>query len=222
MPKPFAWSYSALNAFETCPRQFQETRLLKRWPQPPSEAQTYGKLCHSYIEDRINAGKPLPVFLRHVEPIVARLEQSKGEVQAEYKYALDAQFQPVEFFAPTAWVRAVGDVVKVHENRAFALDWKTGKYREGDEQLRIQGNVMFCTYPHLEQVSVAYVWLKDKRVTTRVYERSEVPGNWQRFLPRVQRMEQAAKDQDYPPRPSGLCRKHCPVTTCQFHGKGAY
>ncbi|WP_158215442.1 PD-(D/E)XK nuclease family protein [Candidimonas nitroreducens] len=218
MPKPFAWSYSALSAFETCPRQYHEMRVLKRWPDPPGEAQQFGKLCHTYLENRINAGIELPVFLRHVEPVVARLESSPGALQAEYKYALDAQLQPVEFFAPTAWVRAVGDVVKIHEDRGFAMDWKSGKYREGDDQLRLQSNVMFGTYPHLQRISVMYVWLKDKRATTRVFDRADVPATWQAFLPRVQRMEHAAKTGDYPPKPSGLCRKYCRVKTCEFNG----
>lgn len=122
--KPFAWSYSALNGFETCPRQYQEMRILKRWPDPPGEAQQFGVLVHKYAEDRIKMGKELPAFLKHMEPIIQRLETSKGELQSEYKYALNAQFQPVEFFAKDAWVRAVGDVVKVHEDKALALDWK--------------------------------------------------------------------------------------------------
>src|SRR5690606_12787129 len=111
MAKPFAWSYSALSAFETCPRQFYEMRIKKAWPDPPGEAQQFGTLVHQYLEDRFNKGQALPVFLRHLNPLVAKLEESKGVVQAEYRYALNAKLQPVEFFAKDAWVRAVGDVV---------------------------------------------------------------------------------------------------------------
>lgn len=220
--KPFAWSYSALNAFETCPRQFQELRLLKRWPQEETEALRFGKLVHSYLEERFKKGKELPVFLNHLEPIVHKLETSKGPVQAEYKLTLNAEFQPVDWFAKDAWVRAVGDVIKVHENRAFQLDWKTGKYREGDDQLKIQSAVVFATYPHVTETTVFYAWVKDKQSTVRHYKREDAPAIWGEFLPRVKRMELARENDDYPPKPSGLCRKWCPVTTCEFHGKGAY
>lgn len=222
MSKPFAWSYSALNAFETCPRQFYEMRVLKRWPDPPGEAQQFGTLVHQYLEGRFKMGKQLPVFLNHLEPIVQKLENSKGPVQAEYKLALNAQLKPVEFFARDTWVRAVGDVIKVHENRAFALDWKSGKYREGDDQLKIQSAVMFATYPHLTDITVFYAWIKDKRATVRHFKRDDSPAIWQEFLPRVKRMEIAHETKEYPPKPSGLCRKWCRVESCEFHGKGAY
>lgn len=219
MSKPFAWSYSALNAFETCPRQYYEMRVLKRWPDPPGEAQQFGQLCHSYLEDRIKKGKDLPVFLRHVEPIVQRLEESKGELQAEYKLALNQQFKPVEFFAKDAWVRAVGDVIKVYEDRALALDWKAGKYRDGDAQLRLQSAVMFATYPHVQKIGVVYAWLKDKRTTVRTFERADVPAIWQEFLPRVKRMEIAKETGEYPPKPSGLCARWCHVKSCEHNGQ---
>lgn len=220
--KPFAWSFSALSAFETCPRQFQEMRLLKRWPDPPGEAQQFGVLVHEYAENRIKKGTPLPSFLNHIEPVIRSLEFSKGELQSEYKYALNSQFKPVEFFARDAWVRAVGDVVKVHEDRALALDWKSGKFREGDDQLKLQSSVMFAVYPHVQKIGVMYVWIKDKKTTSRTFERADVPAIWQEFLPRVKRMELARDNDDYPPKPSGLCRKWCAVASCEFHGKGAY
>lgn len=222
MAKPFAWSYSALNAFETCPRQFQEMRLLKRWPDPPGEAQQFGTLVHGYLEGRFKQGTPLPVFLNHLEPVVHKLETSKGPVQAEYKLALNSQFKPVEFFAKDAWVRAVGDVIKIHENRAFQLDWKSGKFREGDDQLKLQSAVTFATFPQVTETTVFYAWIKDKRSTVRHFKREDTPAIWGEFLPRVKRMEMARENNDYPPKPSGLCRKYCRVETCEFHGKGAY
>ena len=163
MSRPFAWSYSALNSFETCPRQYHEMRVKKAWPDPPGEAQQFGQIVHKHLEHRIDRGQALPPFIQHLEPIVQKLETTKGYLQAEYKYALNAEFQPVEFFAKDAWVRAVGDVVKVHEDRAFALDWKTGKYRDGDDQLKLQSNVMFCQYPHVQTIGVVYAWVKERR-----------------------------------------------------------
>lgn len=147
MAKPFAWSYSALTGFETCPRQHHEMRIKKAWPDPPGEVQLWGIQVHKMIEDRLAMGKPLPGYLAYVEPILQKLENTKGAVQPEYKLALNGQFQPVEFFAKDAWVRAVGDVVKVHEDRAMAVDWKAGKYREGDGQLKLQSAVMKGSTP---------------------------------------------------------------------------
>jgi hypothetical protein len=218
MAKQFAWSYSALTGFETCPRQHYEMRIAKAWPDPPGEAQTWGLEVHKHIENRIGMGRNLPTFLNYVEPIIQKLETSKGVVRAEYKLALNEQFKPVEFFANDAWVRAVGDVVKIHDVNALAIDWKTGKYREGDGQMRLQSAVKFATYPHLEKIGIIYAWLQDKRTTVRTYTRDDVPAIWQEFLPRAKRMQIAIQNADFPAKPSGLCRKHCRVLSCEHNG----
>jgi len=217
MAKPFAWSYSALTGFETCPRQHYEMRILRAWPDPPGEAQEWGKVVHKHIEDRIDMQKKMPDFLTYVEPIIQKFETTKGVTRAEYKLALNAQFQPVEFFAKDAWVRAVGDVVKTHGDAAFALDWKTGKYREGKDQLELQSAVMFGSYPHLQRIGIVYAWLKEKRTTVGQFTRDDVPAIWQKFLPRVQRMELAIAEKRFPPNPSGLCKKHCNVLNCEHN-----
>lgn len=219
MAKSFAWSYSALTGFETCARQHHEMRILKRWPDPPGEAQLWGIEVHKHIENRIGMGRPLPSFLQYVEPIIQKFETSKGVTQPEYKLALNDKFQPVEFFAKDAWVRAVGDVVKVHGDAAFACDWKTGKYREGDGQLKLQAAVKFATYPHVNKVGIVYAWLKDKRTTVKTFTRDQAPEIWQEFLPRAKRMEIAILNNDFPPTPSGLCRNHCNVMSCEHNGR---
>lgn len=219
MAKPFAWSFSALAGFETCARQYHEMRIKKAWPDPPGEAQLWGIEVHKHIEHRIGMGKELPTYLSYVEPIVQKFETTKGVTQPEYKLALNAEFKPVEFFARDAWVRAVGDVVKVHGDVAFACDWKTGKYKEGDGQLKLQSAVMFATYPHVNRIGIVYAWLKDKRTTVRTFERKEVPMIWQEFLPRVKRMELAIQNGDFPPNPSGLCRQYCQVLSCEHNGR---
>lgn len=220
MGKPFAWSYSALTGFETCPRQFSEMRIYKNWPDPPGEVQLFGIEAHKAIENRIDMGKALPTHLLHLEPIIQKLETSKGVIRAEYKLALTKDLRPVEFFDKSVWVRAVGDVVKIHEDRAVLTDWKFGAYREGDGQLRLQSAVTFAAYPHINNINVIYVWAKAKCTTVRSFERADSSSIWQEFLPRVARMEKAIELKDFPPNPSGLCRQHCRVATCEFYQKG--
>ena len=223
MSKPFAWSYSALTGFETCPRQYHETRILKAWPQEETEAQRWGKEVHKHFEDRIGMGRPLPGFLSYMEPTVAMLERAPGTLRSEYKLALNAQFEPVTFFAKDVWVRAVGDVILSSKDRTtmFAADWKTGRFRDGDDQLRLQSAVMVATQPKVQQVTVSFFWLRDKMTTVRRITRDDVPAIWNDFLPRVRRMQEAIETRQFPPKPSGLCKKHCPVRTCEFWGKGA-
>lgn len=222
MSKPFAWSFSALNAFETCPRQYHEMRIKKTYKDVPGEAAQWGKIVHKHLEDRIKYKQELPPFLTHVEPLVGRLESFDGQLAAEYQMALNADFQPTEWFARDTWVRAQGDAISIKGPTGVAVDWKSGKFREGDDQLRLQSAIMFATYPQLEKVGIVYAFVKEKQTLSRTFTRNDVPMIWQRFLPRVQRMEQAFKDQDFPPKPSGLCRKWCLVKSCEFHGQGSF
>jgi hypothetical protein len=221
MSKPFAWSFSALDSWEQCARKHYETRLAKNWPDPPSESANWGKIVHKAFEDRIEHKTPLPdaLQLAYAEPIIQRLEQVPGTMRAEYKLAINDKFQPTEFFAKDAWCRAVGDVIIQNGPTAFAADWKTGKFKDGDDQLKLQSAVMFCHYPHLQKIGINYFWLKDKKVTAREYTRDQVPVMWRDFLPRAKRMEQQIADKRFDPKPSGLCKKHCPVLSCEHNGR---
>lgn len=224
MAKAFAWSYSALTGFETCPRQYHQMRILKAFEDPPGEVQLFGLEAHKVIENRILMGRDMPVHLKHLVPIVDKLVSLPGTVRPEYKLALNEQLQPVDFFAKDCWVRAVGDVVNVNEarTRAQLTDWKFGSYREGDGQLKLQAAVTFAAMPTVEEIGVTYVWAKDHKTTVRKFKREDSPAIWQEFLPRVKKMQIAITNLDFPPKPSGLCKKYCRVTTCEFHGKGAY
>ena len=50
MSKPLAWSYSLLQAFETCPRRFKLTRITKEVQEPQSEAMLHGNEVHKSLE----------------------------------------------------------------------------------------------------------------------------------------------------------------------------
>ena len=221
MSKPFAWSFSALDSWEQCPRKHYETRIAKSWPDPPNEAANWGKIVHKAFEDRLERKAPLPeaLALSYMEPVMQRLEQTPGVLRAEYKLAINDKFQPTEFFAKDAWCRAVGDVIIQNGDTAFAMDWKIGKFKDGDMQLRLQSAVMFCHYPHLQTIGITYAWLKDKKTTDRPFTRDQVPVIWQEFLPRAKRMEQQIADKRFDPKPSGLCKKHCPVLSCEHNGR---
>jgi hypothetical protein len=58
-------------------------------------------------------------------------------------------------------------------------------------------------------------------VTLNTYKRNDMVGLWSALLPEVKVMEDAALNMNYPPKPSGLCVRYCPVKQCQFHGKGS-
>lgn len=215
------WSFSSLNAFETCPKRFKLTRITKVVQEPPSEAMTHGNEVHKALELSMKGEKPLPEKYAQWQPLVNRIRRQPGKKLVEFRFALTESFKPTEFFSHNAWVRGVIDVGVVNSESAVILDWKTGKPKDDPDQLKLFAGAAFGTYSQITQVKTGYVWLGHGRMTTQSFNKDAIPDIWQSFAPRVQRMVRAAEKDDFPPNPSGLCRAWCPVPNglCEFSGK---
>src|SRR5215471_18142865 len=59
-PRPFAWSYSALNNFETCPKKFYEVQVAKNVKEPKGEALNWGDAVHAAMAKAVIHRSPLP------------------------------------------------------------------------------------------------------------------------------------------------------------------
>ena len=67
-----------------------------------------------------------------------------------------------------------------------------------------------------------FVWLKEppkSRYTVESYHRSDTLHIWGEFLPRIKRMREAYDTDEWPAKPSGLCRAWCPCTGCEHNGR---
>jgi hypothetical protein len=216
-----AWSFSSLTSFETCPRQVYHLRVAKDVVEVPHAATTWGKTVHEHLEKRARDGTPLPSILANMEPIVAKIVNTPGIKLVEQQLAINEQLKPTGWWDKDVWCRGVVDVGVLTGKRALLLDWKTGKRKVDSSQLQLFAALAFSTYPSLEEITTGFVWLKDSRVDSTNYRKEDVPTIWQTFLPRVQRRAVAYETGRFPPKPSGLCRKHCPVpkSKCAFSWK---
>lgn len=240
MSKPFAWSYSSLTAFETCPRRFYETRVAKTITEAQGAPLLLGNAAHKCLELRVARGTPIPKLIqvtdadgstqsqssqgweRIVESILAKADEDT-EVITERQICLDDRFCETDWFGKDAWVRGVVDLGLVKQAKALLLDWKTGKRKLDVDQLQLFAALAMHAWPKLERVVTGFVWLKPGTVDKASYTRADIPSIWERFLPRVKRMKQAHEENTWPERPSGLCKAWCPVHTCphngHYHGK---
>ena len=216
------WSYSTLDKFETCARQFHEIKVLKTFVEPESEHQLWGKEVHTSFEDCIKSGgaTPLPAKMKHWQKLADQVIAMKGAtILTELEVALDGNFKPAPW--DDCWTRGVIDVVVLGKTTALVIDWKTGK-RKPSEQLKLYAAYIFALYPNINTVHVAFVWLKDKRIDKETIERSEVWFIWQGFIERVARLRSAHERGSWPEHPSGLCKNYCAVTSCKYNGKREY
>lgn len=206
-----AWSYSSLTAYETCPKRYQLTRVLKQVTEPQTEATRWGNQVHKALELRVKDKVPLPPGMSSYEPLCAKLDVAPGQVFTEAKMAMNAQFQPVKWMAKDCWVRSILDVQIDAGENAAVLDWKTGKAKPESSQLKLSAAFVFHTRPYVQKVSTSFVWLKENTTTKETFTRDQLPDIWQEFLPRVRRLEIAFQDDKWEAKPSGLCKSWCPV-----------
>lgn len=220
----FPWSFSRLNLWRTCPRWFGEVHVRKTVVEPPSEATDFGSRVHEHIANRITSVAPWPdecaKFADTVDLLVETIGAS-GERYVEHKLALDTERKPCDWMADKVWVRSVLDLLYVHGDRAIVLDWKTGKRpAEPSDQLKLFALVVFAAFPEVETVSTAFIWLRSSPIcaTREVYHRHQADAMWVEFMLQTEQLDDAVRRNEFFPRPSGLCRRWCPVVTCEFNG----
>lgn len=215
--KPFAWSYSAVKNFETCPKRHWHIGVQKDVVEPESDALREGNALHKAFDARIKDGKPLPMNLAIHETMLAKIIAAPGETYSETKIALTKEFHPVAFFDRRAWMRCVVDAAKVHGDKATIFDWKTGKPKEDTMQLAVMAAGVFAMQPQVQRINAALVFVGYGEMIQEGFSREKLSEIWTDLLPRVQALETALATTSFPAKPSGLCARFCPVAQCPFY-----
>lgn len=227
--KNFAWSWSALGSFETCPLKHYHNKVKKDFIEEDTIHTRWGNAVHKAFDLYVSKGTPLPDTMQSYKPILDKIKEkaihSRGKLSTEQKITLTEKFRNTEWFSKEAWCRSILDVILEtnNGNAALVFDYKTGKRKDESQQLKLFAAVMFTAKPWLESVTTCFVWLQepegsDKRFTIEKFTKDQLPELWNEFLPRVERMKEAYEKDVWPARPSGLCRKWCNVTVCEHCG----
>ena len=213
-----AWSYSRLNSFENCPKKFWHLSVQKDFKEPPSDAMNYGNKVHKAIEKRVRDGVKLPKDLAALEPVIKRFAEASGVIHVEQQLALNHELQPTGWFDKDVWARCIVDYAAINGARALLVDWKTGKISSDFTQQQVAGAIFFRHFPQVKELDLMYYWTKDKKPTTDTLHVDDVKHVWSSVMKRVRKYTHAHLQHDFPPRPSGLCKRHCPITSCPHHG----
>ncbi len=220
MSKPPAWSHSALDAFENCPKQYQETKILKRWPFVETQEMRWGKEVHKAFENFLLYGTPMRADLQmHVE-FLTDFKNQPGELRGEERIALDTSLQRCDYFDKQrqVWYRGQIDAVKRHfeAGHSHILDHKTGKQKNDFSQLKGFAIFELLTQPRIHTVKVEFYWTQTRATVGETYHRAQLGELLGEFTPRLQRFASAHREGNFPPKQSGLCNGWCPVTNCEF------
>lgn len=218
MTKLIAWSYSRLSNYEQCPRKYWHLSVARDITEEKGEAADYGDEVHKSFAKFFKHGIELPLHLRQYQSQLEQIAKAPGDKIVEQQIALNASFEQVEWFSKDAYLRVISDLTQHNGTHAVTWDWKTGKPpREQDfTQLELNAAVTFHLGKEIQSITMAYFWIKTKKVEPKTIKREKAADVWSALLPRVQRFQNAYAANDFPPRQNYLCRGYCPVKTCQF------
>lgn len=220
MSKVLPWSYSSLTAYENCPFRYCQEKILKVIPRKVYAEANEGVQKHEAIELYLKGEKPMSdiVLRKLVDSTLRDLEHA--HFKYEHKLAITKDRQPCEWDDPNCYHRGILDVMYVHpeQSSAYIFDWKNGKVNEYSEQLKANSICVMAHYPHVTTINTQYVWMKFGKVTAAKVFKDFSDSTWAKFVKRVDKLEDALVTDTWPKRPSGLCKKYCPVVSCEHNG----
>lgn len=216
-----AHSYTALKMYENCPKRYYHQRITKEVVDQPGTATVYGERVHKQLEDYLKApATSLPEESIALQPLCDTLRSSAnggGMMLVEQEYTLTSDLQPTSWFAPDAWLRFKLDVLVIRgNNTAVVVDWKTGKRRPDFDQLEMFALAVFSFWPAITKVKSMFVWTKENATDHETYRIEHKDQMWTRLMTRINRVEKSLDTDNWPAKPSGLC-KFCPCKGfCEF------
>ena len=215
----FSWSFSKLQSSETCAYRYQQVDLLRNYKDEDRTALDWGDQVHKAMARAILIGEPLPSAMAPWQHWIDEMRALPGQHIVEGKWAIDRNFNKVNWSAPTAWYRGRADDTRIDGPVADGTDWKTGRIKEDETQLLLMAQLVFAHFPEVKRCRQRFVWLKEDCATERVYSRRDMAQQWLGILGRVQNLEEMETTKVFPKKPGRLCREWCPVKDCEFHGK---
>lgn len=208
--KILPWSWSSLEAYETCPRAFYEIRILKNYKEDQNKDYLlWGNAVHEAMEYRIRDLVPLPENMKQWEPIAKSLDKNPGTKLVEQETAITIDGQPTGYWDADCWNRGKDDLLVISESGTAAvnIDWKTGKIKRDTMQLALSSLRVFAKYPKIEKIHASFSWLAHNKWTHAVYVRDQVPQLLETFKDKTADLLWSEKNDAWPAKPSGLCKK---------------
>ena len=190
-----------------------------RQTEHPSAAE--GKIVHKAFEDYATKNKPLPLHLRHHQAKIDRLLTALpgAEVVGEQRLAINSRREPVDWRSREAWCRGIIDLMLFTDKVAIIIDWKTGRPSPDYDQLDLMVAMAQIVVPTIERAGGMFYWTQSKSTDKKRYDSpQQMLEAWERFDPRVERFQMAVVAENFPPQRNFLCKAHCPVEGCKYHG----
>jgi len=213
----FTWSYSSLKDYITCPKQYQEVKVLKNYQKEMTEQILYGNQVHKALENYIKDGEPLAQNYQRFAPLMDTLKEIPGEFHPELRMALNFDRKACKWSDPECWVRGIVDFLVIDGEHAFIVDYKTGSNKYPDvKQLRLMALMVMEHFPEVNKVKAGLMFVMHNSFITEEYTREESEKLWNSFIPDLERLKLSYEKDIWHATPNNLCG-WCPVKSCEHH-----
>ena len=221
MTVKYTWSYSSINLFKQCPHKYYRLRIIKDIVEPSAEHLNYGLEVHKAAEDYLGKGTPIPEKYIFIKEQLDKLNLIKGEKLCEYKMGLTSNLEPCGFFDKDVWWRGVADLIIINGNRAYVIDYKTGKSAKyaDTKQLELLSCALFKHFPEVKKVKGGLLFLVANDLVKDDFEVDNEGVYWTKWLEDTQRLEAAIQNDVWNKKPNFSCRSWCSITDCEHNGK---
>jgi hypothetical protein len=221
MTVKYNWSYSSLSLFKQCPHKYYRLRIVKDIVEPPAEHLNYGLEVHKAAEDYLGKGTPIPEKYIFIKEHLDRLNLIEGKKLCEYKMGLNSNLEPCGFFDKDVWWRGVADLVIINDDKAYVIDYKTGKSAKyaDTKQLEILSLALFKHFPQVKKVKGGLLFVVANDLVKDNFEADNEGVYWSKWLEDTQRLEAAIKNNVWNKKPNFSCRAWCSITDCEHNGK---
>ena len=213
------WSHTFLRDYQNCQHKSFRRFVLRDLPFESTEAMEEGKRVHEALARRIGKGTPLPGSMRGYEPVCSLFD---GRVcYTELKLGIDRSRLSCGFFDDQVYGRGIIDlaVIDRERRRAMLVDWKTGKPREDNLELKLQAVLLAARYPYLERIAGHLFWTRTMRPGP-MYDLSDIEATWEEVQRSMHEVERSFRLDDWPKDENPLCG-WCPVLDCEYNRKKA-
>jgi len=221
MTVKYTWSYSSINLFKQCPHKYYRLRIVKDIVEPPAEHLNYGLAVHKAAEDYLGKGTPIPEKYIFIKEHLDKLNLIKGEKLCEYKMGLTSNLEPCGFFDKDVWWRGVADLIIINGDRAYVIDYKTGKSAKyaDTKQLELLSCALFKHFPKVKKVKGGLLFVVANDLVKDNFEADNEGVYWTKWLEDTQRLEAAIQNNVWNKKPNFSCRSWCSITDCEHNGK---
>lgn len=221
MTVKYTWSYSSINLFKQCPHKYYRLRIVKDIVEPSAEHLNYGLEVHKAAEDYLGKGTPIPEKYIFIKEHLDKLNLIKGEKLCEYKMGLTSNLEPCGFFDKDVWWRGVADLIIINSDRAYVIDYKTGKSAKyaDTKQLELLSCALFKHFPEVKKVKGGLLFVVANDLVKENFEVDNEGVYWTKWLEDTQRLEAAIQNNVWNKKPNFSCRSWCSITDCEHNGK---